>query len=67
LLGEAEDDVAPLRHRLHAIMKFRPGSRRWVVGFCTWLAVALVGLTDPVSSAPAEVAGNVRAAAKPVV
>lgn len=56
MLGAAEDEVAPLRHRLHAIMKFQPGNRRWVVGFCTWLAVALVGLTDPVPSAPPEVA-----------
>lgn len=48
LLGdETEDDLNPLVHRLRAIMKFRPGTRTWVVGFCTWLAVALVGLTDP--------------------
>ncbi len=56
MLGDVEDEVAPLRHRLNAIMKFRPGSRRWVVGFCTWLAVALVGLTDPIPAAPLDVA-----------
>lgn len=47
LLGDEPGDVEPLTHRLRAIMRFRPGTRTWVVGFCTWLAVALVGLTDP--------------------
>jgi bla regulator protein BlaR1 len=47
ILGDGAGDVAPLVHRLQAIMKFRPGTRTWVVGFCTWLAVALIGLTDP--------------------
>lgn len=62
MLGNSDDEVAPLKHRLHAIMRFRPGTRTWVVGFCTWLAVALVGLTDPVPRPGPEI-GQVRPAA----
>lgn len=58
MLGDGADDVAPLVHRLRAIMKFRPGTRTWVVGFCTWLAVALVGLTDPVPTQSADPADD---------
>ncbi len=57
MLGRDSEDVAPLLHRLHAIMKFRSDTRTWVVGFCTWLALALVGLTDPVPFASPELAG----------
>ncbi|MBX3732087.1 MAG: M56 family metallopeptidase [Verrucomicrobiae bacterium] len=47
MLGDEEADIQPLLHRIHAIRRFRPGARTRVVGFCSWLAVALVGLTDP--------------------
>ncbi len=60
-LGRVKDELSPLRHRLNAIMRFRPGNRTWVVGFCTWLALALVGLTDPEPRAVPEI-GNVPAA-----
>lgn len=66
MLGNSDDEVAPLKHRLHAIMKFRPGTRIWVVGFCTWLAVALVGLTDPVPRPGPEI-GQVQTAASSLV
>lgn len=46
MLGEGRDDVAPLIHRMHAIATFRPDARTWVVGLCTWVAFACVGLTD---------------------
>ncbi|HTH49857.1 MAG TPA: M56 family metallopeptidase [Candidatus Limnocylindria bacterium] len=46
LLGDGQDDLEPLVHRMRAIATFRPGHRTWVVGFCTWLALACIGLTD---------------------
>jgi len=46
VLGGEESEIQPLLHRIHAIRRFRPGSRCRVVGFCSWLAVALIGLTD---------------------
>ncbi|MCW5558667.1 MAG: M56 family metallopeptidase, partial [Verrucomicrobiae bacterium] len=46
VLGGEESEIQPLLHRIHAIRRFRPGSQRRVVGFCSWLAVALIGLTD---------------------
>ena len=47
LLGNAQDDdLEPLIHRMRAIATYRHDSRTWVVGFCTWLALACVGLTD---------------------
>lgn len=46
MLGSGEEDISPLLHRIHAIRRFRPGVRTWLVGFCTWLAMALIGLTD---------------------
>jgi bla regulator protein blaR1 len=43
-----QDSPAPetLMHRCRAIASFRPETRTWIVGFCTWLALGLVGLTD---------------------
>jgi len=46
ILGADEVDIQPLLRRIHAIRRFRPGARTRIVGFCTWLAVALIGLTD---------------------
>ncbi|MBN8247826.1 MAG: M56 family metallopeptidase, partial [Verrucomicrobia bacterium] len=46
MLGSGDSELQPLLHRIHAIRRFRPGSRRRLVGFCSWLAVALIGLTD---------------------
>jgi hypothetical protein len=46
MLGAEEVDIQPLLRRIHAIRRFRPGARTRLVGFCTWLAVALIGLTD---------------------
>lgn len=46
ILGAGEVDIQPLLHRIHAIRRFRPGARTRLVGFCSWLAVALIGLTD---------------------
>jgi len=46
MLGGGDAEIQPLLHRIHAIRRFRPGSQRRVVGFCSWLAVALIGLTD---------------------
>lgn len=55
-LGDSTKDIAPLVHRIRAISKHRPHGRTWVVGFCTWLALACVGLTDaeprPASDVP---------------
>lgn len=51
------EDRAPesLMNRIKAIARFSTNRRTWVVGFCTVLAVALVGLTDADSSHPAYV------------
>ncbi len=38
--------MSSLKQRLRAISRFRPGTRTWVVGACTWLALACIGLTD---------------------
>ncbi len=46
LLGDEPDDLEPLIHRMRAIATYRPDARTWVVGFCTWLALVCVGLTD---------------------
>lgn len=46
LLGDDPAGLGALAQRLRAIMKFRAGSRTWIVGFCSWLAIALIGLTD---------------------
>ena len=46
ILGERESDIRPLLQRLRAIKRFRPNARTGLVGFCTWLAVALIGFTD---------------------
>lgn len=46
ILGDAEPDIRPLLQRLRAIKRFRPDARTGLVGFCTWLAVALIGFTD---------------------
>jgi len=46
ILGDGEVDIRPLLHRIEAIKRFRSGSRTWLVGFCTWLALALIGFTD---------------------
>jgi beta-lactamase regulating signal transducer with metallopeptidase domain len=35
-----------LVHRIESIAQFRAGRRTWVVGGCTALSIALVGLTD---------------------
>jgi len=36
-----------LAHRFESIARFRVGRRTWVVGGCTALSIALLGLTDP--------------------
>mgnify|MGYP000978269726 CR=1 FL=1 len=46
ILGDHEPDIRPLLQRLRAIKRFRPDARTGLVGFCTWLAVALIGFTD---------------------
>ena len=58
ILGAGEEDIGPLLHRLHAIQRFRPGARTWLVGFGTWLAVALIGLTDAEPRPLVELSGN---------
>jgi bla regulator protein BlaR1 len=45
-LGSSRRDFSDLTHRIRAIADFQPNSRTWVVGLCTWLAIACVGLTD---------------------
>lgn len=54
LLGGAQNDLEPLVHRMRAIATYRPDARTWIVGFCTWLALACVGLTDAEPRPPAE-------------
>ncbi|HRI15086.1 MAG TPA: M56 family metallopeptidase, partial [Verrucomicrobiota bacterium] len=57
MLGNnGESDLRPLLHRMRAIKRFRPEARTWLVGFCTWLAVALIGFTDAEPSPIVEVA-----------
>ena len=56
-LGDSTEDIAPLVHRIRAISKHRPHGRTWVVGFCTWLALACVGLTDAEPHPASEVPG----------
>lgn len=53
ILG-SEADIRPLLHRIRAIKRFQPGTRTWLVGFCTWLALALIGFTDAEPRAAAE-------------
>jgi bla regulator protein BlaR1 len=45
---QGDPSAAPpsLVHRIQAIARFRTGRRTWVVGACTLMAVALLGLTD---------------------
>ena len=35
-----------LHQRMLAIARYRPGTRTWIVGACTWLAMACIGLTE---------------------
>jgi bla regulator protein blaR1 len=46
MVGNSRLAVSPLAQRLRAISRFRPGARTWVVGACTWLALACIGFTD---------------------
>jgi bla regulator protein BlaR1 len=57
VLGTAEEDITPLVHRIRAISRHRPHGRTWVVGFCTWLALVCVGLTDAEPRPASEVPG----------
>lgn len=36
-----------LQERMRSILQFQPRTRTWVVGFGTWLILAITGLTDP--------------------
>ena len=54
ILGDAQADLKPLIHRMKAIATYRPDARTWIVGFCTWLALACVGLTDAEPRVPLE-------------
>lgn len=54
ILGDTPDDLAPLIHRMRAIAAFRSDTRTWVVGLCTWVAFACVGLTDAEPRLPSE-------------
>jgi beta-lactamase regulating signal transducer with metallopeptidase domain len=59
------EDPAPesLMNRIKAIARFSTNRRTWVVGLCTVLAVALVGLTDADSNHPVNAAAAAAAAA----
>ena len=46
--------MSQLAQRLRAISRFRPGTRTWVVGACTWLALACIGLTDAEPIVPSD-------------
>ncbi len=56
VLGGASD-ISPLVNRFRAISRHRHHGRSWVVGFCTWLALACVGLTDAEPRPASEVPG----------
>lgn len=45
-MGDASESTPYLEHRLRAILRFRPGVRTWIVGGCTWMALACIGLTE---------------------
>ncbi len=44
--GGASAVPQALAHRIESIARFRAGRRTWVVGGCTALSIALLGLTD---------------------
>jgi len=45
-VGAASAAPRSLVHRMEAIARFRAGRRTWVVGSCTLLGIALLGLTE---------------------
>ncbi|MBL9172490.1 MAG: M56 family metallopeptidase [Verrucomicrobiales bacterium] len=60
ILGGENAAIEPLIHRIHAIRRYRPGARTGLVGFCSWLAVALIGLTDAEPRNWSDLAGDPR-------
>jgi bla regulator protein BlaR1 len=46
IVGGVKTTAPRLHQRMLAIARYRPGTRTWIVGACTWLALACIGLTD---------------------
>lgn len=46
MVGEKNTAPSELHQRMRAIARYRPGTRTWIVGACTWLALACIGLTE---------------------
>lgn len=46
IVGEKNTAPSALHQRMRAIASHRPGTRTWIVGACTWLALACIGLTE---------------------
>lgn len=66
MAGNSGREFSQLAHRLRAIARYRPGTRTWIVGTCTWLAMAMIGLTDADITTPPDCPPSGEAADSPL-